>query len=339
MALGILSARYRGLPVLVTGGMGFIGSNLVLALVDAGADVAAVDAQVPGCGWHPSNLDAVRDRIRLETVDIQDRDRIRPLVAGRRVIFNLAGELSHINSMANPQRDLAINCAAQVAFLDLCRLENPQATIVYASSRQVYGRPKYLPVDEEHPVNPVDYNGVHKYAAEHYHLLLRQQFQVRTVCLRLGNIYGPRQAIHQDCRGFIDTFVRAALERQPITVYGDGRQLRGMTYVDDAVDAFLRAGLAGPTAAAAYNVGHPEPVSLSRIAETLSRIAGSPSPRFIPFPPERRAIDIGDLFQNTEKFRREFGWVPQVGLDDGLSRTMEFFRAQQRPHADSHPLS
>jgi UDP-glucose 4-epimerase len=339
MALEILSGRYRGQPVLVTGGMGFIGSNLVLALADAGAEVTAVDAQVPGCGWHPSNLDAVRDRIRLETVDIQDRDRMRPLVANRRVIFNLAGEVSHINSMVNPQRDLAINCAAQVALLDLCRLENPRATIVYASSRQVYGRPKYLPVDEEHPVNPVDYNGVHKYAAEHYHLLLRQQFQVRTLCLRLGNIYGPRQAIHQDCRGFIDTFVRVALERQPITVYGDGRQLRGMTYVDDAVDAFLRAGLAGPTAAAAYNVGHPEPVSLGRIAETLSRIAGSPPPRFIPFPPERRAIDIGDLFQNTEKFRRELGWVPQVGLDEGLARTMEFFRAHQRLHVDSHSFS
>lgn len=320
------AAFYRGRRVLVTGGMGFIGSNLVMALVERGARVTAVDSLAPGCGWRQTNLDPVRDQIDFRHCDMGDSARMRPVLAGQQVIFNLAGEISHLNSMTNPPRDLAINCEAQVRFLDLCRTENPAATIIYASSRQIYGRPKYLPVDEAHPVHPVDYNGVHNHAAEHYHFLLRNQFQMRTVCLRLGNIYGPRQGIHQDCRGFIDTFVRRALVGEQIAVFGDGKQLRGMTYVDDAVDAFLRAGLAGANSSPAYNVDHPAPVSLWRLAEMLCRIAGSPPPRLTPFPPERQVIDIGDYYPNTEKFCREFGWVPRVGLEQGLRKTVEFFR-------------
>ena len=332
---------YKGVGVLVTGGMGFIGSNLAIALVREGARVTVVDSLVPGCGADPANLAPVRDRIQIASHGIQDAERMRPLIPAQQVIFNLAGEVSHINSMTDPLRDLAINCSAQLQFLDLCRTLNSKATIVYASSRQVYGKPHYLPVDEVHPVNPVDYNGVHKQAAEQYHFLLWRQFQMRTLCLRLGNVFGPRQAIYQNCRGFIDVFVRQALEGGQITVYGDGTQLRGMTYVDDVVDAFLRAGQAGPDAALVYNVGHPEPVSLLRIAQALSRMTGAPQPRLVPFPSERREIDIGDCVVNPAKFSQEFGWVPQVGLEEGLQRTIQFFQCQERraPHADSHPVS
>jgi UDP-glucose 4-epimerase len=325
------TAFYRGRRVLITGGMGFIGSNLAIALVERGAQATVVDSQVPGCGWHPRNLDPVCDQIVFSPADMGDAAKMRSLIAGQEVIFNLAGEISHINSMTNPPRDLAINCEAQVRFLDLCRAENPAATIVYASSRQVYGRPRYLPVDEAHPVHPVDYNGVHNHAAEHYHFLLRSQFQMRTVCLRLGNTYGPRLGIHQECRGFIDTFVRKALAGEQIVVFGDGAQLRGMTYVDDVVEAFLLAGRAGLRSSAVYNVDHAEPVSLLHLATVLCRIAGSPAPRLAPFPPERQAIDIGDYYPNTEKFRREFGWSPRLGLEEGLRRTVEFFRANPRP--------
>jgi UDP-glucose 4-epimerase len=340
-----LATFYRGLPVLVTGGMGFIGSNLVIALVKLGAEVTAIDAQIPGCGWHPENLDPVRGQFEYCRAGISDAERLRPLIARQRVIFNLAGEISHINSMANPARDLAINCEAQVRFLDLCRRENSKATIIYASSRQVYGRPKYLPVDEAHPIRPVDYNGVHNHATEHYHFLLRQQFQVPTICLRLGNTYGPRLGIHQQCRGFIDTFVGKAIAGEQIVVFGDGRQLRGMTYVDDVVDAFLRAGQAGSVAGAVYNVDHPAPVTLWQIAETLCRIAGSPPPRLVPFPADRQAIDIGDYYPDVGNFCREFGWAPRVGLEEGLQKTVEFFRPRasgslhNRLHAGAHSLS
>ena len=318
---------YDGRRVLITGGMGFIGSNLAIALVEAGARTTVVDAQVPGCGWRPENLDPVRDKIELCSADLADSDSMRELVANQEVIFNLAGEISHINSMADPARDLEINCRAQVRFLDVCRKVNPHATIIYASSRQVYGKPKYLPADEQHPIHPVDYNGVHKHAAEHYHFLLRQQFGITTISLRLGNTYGPRQAVHQDCRGFIDTFMRKALAGEQIVVFGDGRQLRGMTYVDDVVAAFLQAGQARPDSSPVYNVGNPKPVELWHLASTLCELAGSPPPQLRPFPAERQAIDIGDFYPNTEKFCRDFGWAPQVGLEEGLRRTIGFFRS------------
>jgi UDP-glucose 4-epimerase len=332
---------YRDVPVLVTGGMGFIGSNLVIALAGAGARVTVVDSQVPGCGANPSNLDPVRRQIEVVSRDIGDAAAMRDVLAGQQVIFNLAGEISHVNSMANPLRDLSLNVTAQLQFLDLCREVVPRATIVYASSRQVYGRAQYLPADEEHPINPADYNGVHKHATEQYHFLLRRQFQMRTFCVRLGNVYGPRQAIDVDCRGFVDAFVRTVLDGGQIVVYGDGKQVRGMTYVGDVVDAFLRLGLAGPDAAPVYNAGHPQPVSLLEIAQTLSEIAGAPAPRLVPFPVDRLVIDIGDFYQNTERIRRDFGWVPRVGLREGLEKTVAFFRLQQRlaPHADPHPVS
>ncbi|MBI2815504.1 MAG: NAD-dependent epimerase/dehydratase family protein [Acidobacteria bacterium] len=331
---------YHNLPVLITGGMGFIGSNLVHALVRQGAQVTVLDALIPGGGGDPSNVAEVAPDVRIVNDDMQNAECVEALLSGQRVIFNLAGEISHIRSMTEPLRDLAINCSAQLQFLNLCRLLNPAATIVYASSRQVYGSPKYVPVDEEHPVNPVDFNGVHKHAAEGYHFLLRQQFGMRTICLRLGNVYGPRQAIHQDCRGFIDAFLRKSLAGESIEVFGDGQQKRGLLYVDDAVDAFLKAGLAGYSAAV-YNVSASSPVPLIEIARTCARVAGSLPPRLVPFPSERLSIDIGSFHSSSEKFHREFAWSPRVGLEEGLRKTLEFFKSRRASglHASSHPVS
>ena len=332
---------YRNIPVLVTGGMGFIGSNLVHALVHQGAQVTVLDALINGCGGDPSNIADLASAVRIVNDDMANAECVKELIPGQQVIFNLAGEISHIRSMTEPLRDLSINCNAQLQFLNLCRLLNPAATIVYASSRQVYGSPKYVPVDEEHPVNPVDFNGVHKHAAEGYHFLLRQQFAMRTICLRLGNVYGPRQAIHQDCRGFIDAFIRKSLAGQAIEVFGDGQQKRGLLYVDDAVDAFLKAGSAGSAAAAVYNVSAFAPVPLIEIARTLAHVAGSPPPRVVPFPSERLSIDIGSFHSSSEKFHSEFAWSPQVGLEEGLRKTLEFFRSRRTSgsHASSHPIS
>lgn len=334
-------SSYHNIPVLVTGGMGFIGSNLVLALVRQGAQVTVLDALIPGCGGDPANLAEVASAVRIVNDDMQNAECVKDLIPGQQVIFNMAGEISHIRSMTEPLRDLAINSTAQLQFLNLCRLLNPDAAIVYASSRQVYGSPKYVPVDEEHPINPVDFNGVHKHAAEGYHFLLRQQFGMRTVCLRLGNVYGPRQAMHQDCRGFIDAFIRKSLQGEAIEVFGDGQQMRGLLYIDDAVDAFLKAGLAGSSAAAVYNVSAGTPVPLIEIARALARVAGSPPPRIVPFPPDRLSIDIGSFHSSSEKFHREFSWSPRVGLEEGLRNTLEFFQLRRASgsHAGSHPLS
>jgi nucleoside-diphosphate-sugar epimerase len=260
---------------------------------------------------------------------------VREAVVRNRVIFNLAGEISHLTSMSDPQRDLSINASAQLSLLDVIRLHNPAATVVYASSRQVYGSARYLPVDELHPISPVDYNGVHKLTAEGYHSLLRHQFGVNAICLRLGNVYGPRQGIHQDGRGFIDTFLRMVLKGEQLRVFGDGRQMRGMLYVDDAVEAFLRAAAAGACASAVYNIGHPVPVSLIDVARQLAAFCCVPEPIQVPFPCDRKAIDIGDFFQNTERARSELGWMPQVSFADGLRKTFEFFepRIAERLHA------
>ena len=326
---------YQGKRVLVTGGMGFIGSNLSIALVEEGAQVTVVDSQVPGCGANPANLAPVRGRLQISTADIRDAREMRRLIPEQEIIFNLAGEISHLNSIRDPQRDLAINCGAQLQFLDLCRTLNPSAAIVYASSRQVYGRPQYLPVDEQHPVHPVDFNGVHKFATEQYHFLLRRQFQVPTICLRLGNTYGPRQAIHQDCRGFIDTFLRTALLGKPIVVFGDGTQVRDMLYVGDAVEAFLRAGLAGGRAEPVYNVGSWEPVALWEIAQMLARLAGGPQPTLAPFPSDRLAIDIGDFHTDARKIHNDLGWFPRIGLAEGLKTTLQFFQGQEAKILDA----
>lgn len=325
---GALESFYADLPVLVTGGCGFIGSNLVHRLAALGSRVKVLDALVPGCGWHHGNLAGVRGELEISHADLRDSAAVGKLLDGVRVVFNLAGEISHLNSMLDPQRDLAINAAAQLAFLDGIRLHNPGVTVVYASSRQVYGGAKYLPVDELHPISPVDYNGVHKLTAEGYHTLLRHQFGVNTICLRLGNVYGPRQGIHQDGRGFIDTFLRIALQGGQLKVFGDGRQLRGMLYVDDAVDAFLRAAAAGSSASAFYNIGNPVPVSLHEVARQLAACCGAPEPLIVPFPEDRKAIDIGDFYQNTERARCELGWIPQVDFALGLRRTLEFFKPQ-----------
>lgn len=322
------ASAYSNLPVLVTGGMGFIGSNLVLELIRLRARVTVLDAVIPGCGGNPSNLAEVTTAVRIVNDDMRNADCASELISKQRVIFNLAGEISHIRSMTDPLRDLSINCTAQLQFLNLCRLLNPGVTIVYASSRQVYGSPKYIPVDEDHPVNPVDFNGIHKHATERYHFLLRQQFHMRTICLRLGNVYGPRQAIDQECRGFIDVFIRKSLVREAIEVFGDGQQKRGLLYVDDAVDAFLRAGLAGASAATVYNVSASTPIPLIEIAKILARLAGAPAPRIVPFPSERLSIDIGSFRSTSKEFRSDFGWSPQIGLEEGLCRTREFFESR-----------
>ena len=332
---GALNSFYAGLPVLVTGGCGFIGSNLVHVLEGLGALVTVVDSLLPGCGWHHGNLAGLCGRITVSGADMRDGEAMGDLVRAARVVFNFAGEISHLNSMQNPQRDLAINAASQLAFLDVIRLHNPGATVVYASSRQVYGSARYLPVDELHPISPVDYNGVHKLTAEGYHSLLRHQFGVHTICLRLGNIYGPRQGIHQDGRGFIDTFLRVVLKGGQLSVFGDGCQLRGLLYVDDAVDAFLRAGAVGSCASAVYNIGNPVPIALIDVARQMAASCGAPEPRVVPFPEDRKAIDIGDFYQNTGRARTELGWTPQVSFADGLRKTLEFFspRIEERLHA------
>ena len=252
---------YRGRRVLITGGLGFIGSNLAHRLVDLGAEVLLVDSLIPDYGGNLQNIAGLESRVRVNIADVRQASTMNYLVQGQDVIFNLAGQVSHIDSMRDPHTDLEINCRSQLTILEACRHHNPGVKVVYASTRQIYGRPDSLPVTEQHLVRPTDINGINKAAGEYYHLVYNNVFGVRACALRLTNIYGPRQLLKHNRQGFIGWFVRRILEDQEVQVFGDGSQLRDFVYVDDTVEAFLAAGVCEAMNGEALNVGGDAPIS------------------------------------------------------------------------------
>jgi len=318
----------------VTGGLGFIGSNLAIRLTDEGAHVVVIDPCVAGCGGNPFNLAAVRDRVRVVPESIADRAAVAEAVRECDLVFNLAGEISHIHSMLLPDRDLEINTLAQLKFLETCVDVRPGIRIIYAGTRQVYGVPEYLPVDEKHPVNPVDFNGVHKYAATMYHLMLSRMGRLDSCVIRLTNVYGPRMALDIPCQGFLSTFLRKSLNGEPLEVFGDGLQLRDPLFVDDAVEAMMRMGEARVLASRSYNVGGPEVLTLATIATLTGLRAGAPPPVFRPFPDERRKIDIGSYHSDWSLIQKELGWRPFVRFEDGIARTIQYYREHRAQYLD-----
>jgi UDP-glucose 4-epimerase len=318
---------YRGRRVLVTGGAGFIGSNLARQLVELGAEVLIVDSMIPEYGGNSFNLDGVEDRLRVNYADVRNENVMDLLVRDREIIFNLAGQVSHIDSMRDPYTDLDINCRAQLSMLEACRRFNPTVKVIFAGTRQVYGKPDRLPVDEHHLVRPIDVNGVNKAAGEYYHLLYNNAFGVRACSLRLTNVYGPRQLIRHNRQGFIGWFIRLAIEGREIQIFGDGSQMRDFVYVDDAADAFLRAGACPACDGEVFNVGGLEPITHRDLVELLLGVAGSGHVTYVPWPPDKKAIDIGSFYSDSSKFARATGWSPRVSLREGFERTIAFYRA------------
>ena len=331
-------AFYRDRRVAVTGGLGFIGSNLAHRLVNLGARVLVIDALIPQCGGNMFNMAGIDDRVRLNIADVREQNAINCLVQNQEVIFNLAGQVSHVDSLSDPETDMDINCRGQLALLEACRWHNPTARVVYASTRQVYGRPDSLPVTERHPVRPTDVNGINKLAGEQYHLVYHSVFGIPTSVLRMTNVYGPRQLLKHNRQGFIAWFVRRAIEGGEIEIFGDGAQVRDLVYVDDAVDACLRAGADDRATGQVFNVGGAEPVTLRAIAELLIEVAECGSYRLIDWPAERRAIDIGSFYADSSFIRETLGWRPVTPLRDGLSRTVAFCRAHWRHYVPSGAL-
>ena len=318
---------YEGARVLVTGGLGFIGSHLAKRLVDLGADVTIVDSLIPEYGGNHYNVRDIADRVHINYSDIRDPWSIRYLVRDQDFIFNLAGQVSHIDSMEDPETDLEINCRSQLSLLEACRAINPEVRIVFAASRQQYGRPQSLPVTEDHPLVPVDVNGINLIAGESYHLLYNDVYGVRASSLRLTNTYGPHLLMKHGRQGFITVFIRLAVEGKPIKVFGDGSQLRDFTYVTDAVDAFLATGVTDEAYGRALNVGGIEPVSLAEVAELCQELAGEGGTvEKAPWPPEREKIDIGSIYVDHARLTEATGWEPKVGLREGLAETIEFYK-------------
>ncbi|HEV8634344.1 MAG TPA: NAD-dependent epimerase/dehydratase family protein [Chloroflexota bacterium] len=320
---------YYGRRVTVTGGLGFVGSNLGRRLVDLGADVLLIDVLAPEYGGNLHNVHDICERVRINIADVRTEWSMRYLVKGQDLIFNLAGQVSHIDSMTDPRTDLEINCRAQLTLLEACRRENPGVKLVYASTRQIYGRPSYLPLDEKHLVKPTDVNGINKAAGEQYHLLYNDVYGVRASALRLTNTYGPRMLMSHARQGFLPWFVRLALDGQEIGLFGDGTQLRDLTYVDDAVDAFLRAGAMDAANGEAFNLGGLRPYSLREIADTIVRLVGRGSVTAVPFPAEQKAIDVGSVYSDHRKIEQALGWQPTVDLEEGLRRMIDYYRVHR----------
>ena len=314
----------KGCRALVTGGLGFIGSNVARRLAERGADVTIVDSLVAGCGANRYNVRGTS--MRVVEADIGKPEAIRGAIEAADVVFNLAGEVSHLDSMLRPERDLEINAATQLRFLDAVAKWRRGVRVVYASTRQIYGIPEYLPVDERHPVRPVDFNGVHKFAATQYHTMLTRQGDLDAVALLLTNVYGPRQSLTAQNQGFLGVFLRKAMRGERLTVYGDGNQVRDPLFVDDCVDAFLKAAELVDPKLRKLNVGGGQHVPLGDIANMVSRLAGLPPPNQIPFPDNLRKIDIGSYFTDSSAFQEATGWMPRVSIEEGLARSVQFFR-------------
>ena len=317
--------QYKGRNVLVIGGLGFIGSNLAARLVTLGARVMIIDSLIPEYGGNLFNIEPFKDQINVNISDVRDEHSMRYLVQGHEFLFNLAGQTSHLDSMNNPDTDLDINCRAQLKILEACREHNPSVKIVFASTRQVYGKPEYLPVDERHPVSPVDVNGINKLAGEWYHLLYNNVYGIRSTVLRLTNTIGPRMRVKDARQTFLGIWIRLLVEGRPFEVW-DGHQLRDFTYVDDAVDALLMAALSEQTNGRLFNLGADQVISLEELAGLLVSVYGSGTYEERAFPADRKRIDIGDYYADDKLIRNTLGWKPEVTLDEALKRTIDYYR-------------
>jgi UDP-glucose 4-epimerase len=317
----------RPVRVLVTGGLGFIGSNLARRLVTLDADVLLVDSLIPEYGGNLFNIQGIEKDVTVNIADVRDEHSMRQLVRGRDVLFNLAGQTSHLDSMRDPYTDLEINCRAQLSILEACRRHNPDIRIVYASTRQVYGRPEYLPVDERHRLRPTDVNGVNKMAGEWYHILYHNVYGIRACALRLTNTYGPRMRVRDARQTFLGIWIQKLLCGEDLEVYGDGLQVRDFNFVEDVVDALLLAACSDRASGGVFNLGASPPIGLRDLADLLVRLHGSGTYRLVPFPSDRRAIDIGNYHADFRMATEVLGWRPKVTLAEGLKRTLEFYRA------------
>ena len=312
--------------ILITGGLGFIGSNLARRLAESGNEVIVVDSLIPEYGGNLRNLHDFHDKIQINLSDIRDANSINELIKGQDYIFNLAGQTSHLDSMENPFTDLDINAKAQLSILEACRKNNPEIRIVFASTRQIYGKPKYLPVDEQHPRHPVDVNGINKIAGEQYHILYQEVYGIASSVLRLTNTYGPRMRIRDARQTFLGIWIKNLLQGKPIHVFGDGKQRRDYNYVEDVLDALLIAATEKNAVGNVYNLGAPAPLSLEDTAKIMCQKTEGGDYQMIPFPEDRKAIDVGDFICDYSVFHDQFGWEPKVCFEEGIAKSISYFK-------------
>jgi UDP-glucose 4-epimerase len=327
--------QFAAKNILITGGIGFIGSALARSLAHAGAHVTVVDSLIPEYGGNIFNIEDIKNEIKINISDVRDPFAMEYLLRGQDYLFNLAGQTSHMDSMHNPQKDLDINAAAQLSILEACKKHNPTIKIVFASTRQLYGKPEYLPVDEAHPIRPVDVNGINKLAGEWYHILYNNVYGIKACALRLTNTYGPAMRVKDARQTFLGIWMRNLIEGKAIQVFGDGAQLRDFNYVDDVVDALLLAAISDESNGQIFNLGSTEVINLKDLAIMMAEMLPGGSYQIVPFPAERKAIDIGDYYSDFKKIESTLGWRPKVSLEDGLRRSLTYY-IKNREHYWEH---
>ncbi|MCO5144101.1 MAG: NAD-dependent epimerase/dehydratase family protein [Oligoflexia bacterium] len=324
-----MTNEFSNKNVLITGGLGFIGSNLAKKLLTLGAKVSCVDNLFSTHGGNPFNIQEIKNDIIIHTKDVRDIEFMSQIIKGTDFLFNLAGQTSHLDSMTDPQTDLEINANAQLSILESCRKINPGIRIVFASTRQLYGKPDYLPVDEAHPIRPVDVNGINKWSGEQYHILYNNVYGIRSTALRLTNTYGPRMRVKDARQTFLGIWIKSVLSNEPFLIYGDGSQLRDFNFVDDVTEALCLASINKKTEGQIYNLGSEEVVSLSTLAKYLIEVNQSGECKKIPFPEDRKSIDIGDYYSNHQNFTNLTGWEPKTNLKNGLKNTLDFYKSNK----------
>lgn len=332
-----MESLFKNKKILITGGLGFIGSNLAIKLIDLEADVTIVDALIPSYGGNLFNIEPIKNKVKLVKGDIRDKKTVDRLVKDKEIIFNLAGTLSHVDSMIDPMTDLEINCRAQLSFLESVRKFNPKARIIFAGTRNQYGKAHYLPVDENHPQEPTDINGINNIAAEKYHLMYTQVYRIRSVSLRMTNTFGPRHQMKHPRQGVLNWFIRKILDGEEVILFGEGKQIRDVNYVDDAVSALILVGQSSKGWGEAYNLGG-TPISLldfvKKSIKIVKSVQNEVQPRkgivMKPFPNDRKQIEIGDYIASWKKMKKTYGWKPEVSLEEGIKKTVEYYRKYKK---------
>lgn len=320
---------YTDKRVLVTGGLGFIGSNLAIYLVRAGAKVTLVDSMIPAYGGNLFNIEPIKDKVKLNFSDIRNRKSINNLVKNQEIIFNLAGTLSHIDSMTDPMTDLEINCRAQLSLLESIRKFNPRVRVIFAGTRNQYGKAKYLPVDESHPQEPTDINGINNIAAEKYHLMYNSVYGIKTISLRMTNTFGPRHQMKHPRQGVLNYFIRQILEGVTVSLFGTGKQIRDVNYVDDVVEALLTVAASSKGWGQAYNLGG-TPITLIDFVKKTIKIVGKGKTSLKPYPSDRKKIEIGDYIASWKKIQNTYGWKPKVSIEEGIKKTVEYYQKHKQ---------
>lgn len=315
---------FKNKKILITGGLGFIGSTLAHRLAKIEADIYLIDSLIPEYGGNNFNINGIEDKVKVNIADVRDKHSMDYLVKDKDIIFNLAGTLSHIDSMNDPFTDLEINCMSQLSILESCRKNNRDIKIIFAGTRGQYGKADHLPVDEKHLMHPTDVNGINNIAGESYHILYNNIYGIRAVSLRLTNTYGPRHQMKHHKQGIINWFIRQLIEEQTIKLYGDGKQIRDINYVDDVVEALLLVACNEKADGEVFNLGG-IPKNLIDLVETMIDVYGKGNYELIPFKDDLKKIEIGDYVANFEKIKNTAGWQPKISLEEGLRSSFDYY--------------